>query len=371
MRVGIDIAILAGAKTGVETYIARLIEALARSDRAHRYYLYAQAPAPELDTPGECVMKAGGGWLRSDMWRQTWLPREIARDRIDVFHSPFPAYPLLIKCPLVVTLYDLCWRAVPEGYGLGERCSQRWWLDRAVRRARRLICISKSTARDVVNLYPRSASKIDVIHAAIDDRYRAPPDEDRLASLKERLGIAKPFILSVGTIAPRKNLGRLVQAFARLLADRGPQLQLVVAGRPGWRSRDVTETCRRLDMKGEIIFTGYVHDDDLHALYAGARMFVLNSLYEGFGLPLLEAMAGRTPVVASRASSLPEVVGGSGILVDPYDVEALADAMWLVHTDEALRRHLIAQGERRVSAFSWDRAASETLDVFARAAARG
>lgn len=367
MRIGIDIAMLAGRRTGVETYISRLVQAFARGDGAHSYFLYSSR-AVDLCVPEAWTVRSGPRGLRTDLWRQAWLPRQVARDRIDLFHSPIPAHPLRLGCRLVVTLHDLCWHAVPEGYGLGERLSQRWWLDQAVRRARRLICVSKSTARDVVSLYPRSASKIDVIHEAIDERYLAPPDERCLAALKQRLGIYRPFVLSVGTISPRKNIDRLLDAFAALATAHSRPLQLVIAGRAGWRADQIERRRERLGLGNDIVMAGYVDDDDLRALYAGARILVIVSLYEGFGLPVLEAMASGTPVIASERSSLPEVVGDAGMLVDPCDAAQIAEAIRILDTDGMLRGRLIERGRRRVASFSWEETARQTLEVFAVAA---
>jgi glycosyltransferase involved in cell wall biosynthesis len=280
-----------------------------------------------------------------------------------------PAFPLAIGCPLVVTLYDLCWRAVPGSYRIGERLSQRWWLDRAVRRADRIIAVSQNTARDVTSLYPKCAAKMSVVHPALDERYFRAPDAGRLSSLREKLGIARPFILSVGTITPRKNLRRLTEAYAALREEHGVSLQLVLAGGPGWRYEGVENLRRSLGLEEDVIMAGYLNDDDLHSLYAAADMFAMVSLYEGFGIPVLEAMAVGTPVVASNTSSLPEVVGGAGVLVDPYDVQAISRAMWQVHSDKSSRQELIDKGRERARSFTWEGVARETSGVFSQAAA--
>jgi glycosyltransferase involved in cell wall biosynthesis len=278
--------------------------------------------------------------------------------------------PLLHPHRSVVTVHDLGFLYHPEAHTLSQNLYLRWSTRHNARAATRILADSEATRRDLVHHYSIPDSKIAVVYPGRDETL-APVAEPALRSaVRARYGLADPYLLYVGTLHPRKNLVRLVQAFGSLLRSLrdGPRtpmagLQLVLAGQRGWLYDDILAQVRKLDLSDHVVLTGYIPDADLPALLSGALAFVFPSLYEGFGLPLLEAMACGTPVICSNASSLPEVAGDAALLVDPRDTEALADALARLVVDEGLRRELVERGFRQMQRFSWRRCAEETLRV--------
>ena len=263
----------------------------------------------------------------------------------------------------MVTIHDLGYLHFPRAHRLLDRL----YLDLSTRfnarAAAHIIADSQATKRDLVERYGVEPSKISVIYPGYDEEAFQPVRErEAIEAVKARYGIAGDYILFVGTIQPRKNLVRLMEAFS-LLKRQAADLQLVIAGKKGWLYEAIFRRVEELGLEGQVVFTGYVAEEGLPALFSGARLFVFPSLYEGFGLPVLEAMACGTPVVCSNASSLPEVAGDAALLFDPLDVEGMAAAMGRVLGDERLRAELIERGLQRARGFSWEKCARETLAV--------
>jgi glycosyltransferase involved in cell wall biosynthesis len=237
-----------------------------------------------------------------------------------------------------------------------------------VARADHILADSAATRDDLIELYQAPPEKVSVLYCGIDAAFRPVRDLQIQAAVRARYGLGSaPFIVAVSTLQPRKNYVRLIQAFARL-STQG--VNLVIAGGKGWLFETIFAEVERLRLQERVIFPGFVADDDLPALYSAARLLAYPSLYEGFGLPMLEAMACGTPVVASTASCLPEVAGDAARLVSPTDVEALAMALDEVLTDEALRADLIAKGHARAGQFTWDQAARQLLGIYRELAGR-
>jgi glycosyltransferase involved in cell wall biosynthesis len=281
----------------------------------------------------------------------------------DVFHATEHLLPRLKATHTVLTIHDLIFLLFPE-YHLPLN---KWFLNRFVpifvRRADAIIAISKCTKGDLIRYYSVPSEKIKVIYEGVDARFQPVTEPDALARVRAIYGLPERFILYVGTIEPRKNLSTLLEAY-RLLREEGLEHRLIIVGRKGWLYRDFFQRLRRLGLEGEVIFPGFVSDEDLPALYSAADLFVFPSLYEGFGLPPLEAMACGTPVIASNSSSLPEVIGDAGIMVDPLDVGGLLRAIELVLRDERMRRGMRARGLKQAAKFSWERAAAMTMEVY-------
>jgi glycosyltransferase involved in cell wall biosynthesis len=240
----------------------------------------------------------------------------------------------------------------------------------SVQKADRIVAVSEATAQDLQRISDVSGSRIEVIHNGVDPAYK-PQDSGRAAEyVAGKYGVSKDYVLAVGTVQPRKNLATLVEAW-KILRDRTKdQFQLVVAGARGWKNTQLDETIRRLGLTGnEIRFLGVVPEEDLPVLYSGSGVFVFPSLYEGFGLPLAEAMACGVPVVASNTSSVPEVVGEAALLVSPTEPEAFAEAILRVRGDDSLRKAMIEKGLSRAACFSWGRAAAQLLECMERVVA--
>lgn len=356
--VGIDASRAVRARvTGTEAYSRNLIHALLNRPSELRYRLYARhAPSKIFGTSS----RAEDRLVRLPyLWTHLGLGAELALRRPDLLFVPAHVVPVACPVRAVVTIHDVGYLWHRSAYSplawlllhLGTRHNARV--------AHRVIADSLATARDLSVHFGLSPDRVRVIPLGAPSAAEIPPDP----TLNERYGLRSPYFLFVGTLHPRKNLDRALQAFARVARDERAGPTLALAGAAGHGAPALARRIRTLGIEGRVRCLGYVPAADLPALYAGAVGFVFPSLYEGFGLPPLEAMAWGSPVIASTTSSLPEVVGSSGLLVDPYDVPALAAAMQRLLDDPALRQRLIAAGRERVARFRWDRCAEETEAV--------
>jgi glycosyltransferase involved in cell wall biosynthesis len=297
---------------------------------------------------------------------QLQIARHARRLGLDLVHDPTGTFPLaLAGCKKVVTVCDVFPYVTPKTSTALEKLVFRAWLPIALRLADAVITISDCSKNDIAQYLPVPKEKIFVTPISNSPAYRPLPAE-AVQPVLAKLSIPTPYILYVGSLEPRKNLVRLLQAYARLRQHQTQQHLVIVGARNFWKNAPVVETVAALDLKDWVHFTGFVAEEDLPALYNGADVFVFPSLYEGFGLPPLEAMACGTPVVTSNSSSLPEVVGDAALTVDPYDVWAIAAAMETILANPALAADLRQRGLARASEFSWERMAQETIDVYKR-----
>jgi glycosyltransferase involved in cell wall biosynthesis len=266
--------------------------------------------------------------------------------------------------PTILTVHDLIFRHFPQYH----KPLNRWYLNLTMplycRRATHIIAISEQTRRDLTSAYGIPAEKITVIHEAADSRFRAQSPQ-AIAAARARYQLPEQYLLFVGTVEPRKNLIRLLSAFERLQAD-GLTDGLVIVGKRGWLYDDFFTALERSPSKAAVVFPGYVPDEDLPAIYAGAQALVMPSLYEGFGLPVLEAMACATPVACSDNSCLPEIAGDAALFFDPTSVDSIRDVIGRILDDPDLGADLRGRGLRHASQFSWERTAKETLEVYGR-----
>jgi glycosyltransferase involved in cell wall biosynthesis len=305
------------------------------------------------------------------LWTHLRLSFEMVVRPPDVLFVPAHVLPLIHPRRSVVTVMDLGYLYYPQTYRRLSRLhldgSTRW----NARRARRLVAISGATRDDLVSCYGVDPAKVTVVYPGVEGMGRVG-DAEELRGVQARHGLPPFYLLYVGTLHPRKNLVRLVRAFGLLLGSwpstAGVPPALVLGGKKGWLYDEIFAEVRRLGLEGRVLFPGYVPQVDLPALISGASAFVFPSLFEGFGFPILEAMACDVPVVCSRASCLPEVAGDAALLVDPQDEADLAGAMARVLHDEALRTALVARGRNRAAWFTWERCARETLAVLEGAA---
>jgi glycosyltransferase involved in cell wall biosynthesis len=297
------------------------------------------------------------------LWEQVLQPRAASRAGVDLLHGPAFVGPLTSDCPFVITVHDLSFLFYPQGFRPLNRIYLQFLTQLSARRARRVIAVSHSTKRDLVQHYGLPPDKVDVIHNGVDASFRPLPT-DQVAEFRSRSRLPGRFVLFVGTLEPRKNVAGLIEAYARLPKERPP---LLLVGGKGWLYDDIFARVEALNLSDEVHFVGYVPAEDLPFWYNAAELFVYPSLYEGFGLPPLEAMACGTAVITSTASSLPEVVGEAGLLVDPAEPAALARAMEQVLSDRELRETVRAAGRVRAQGFSWERTARCTVDSYRRA----
>ncbi|MCA1667341.1 MAG: glycosyltransferase family 4 protein, partial [Thermomicrobia bacterium] len=348
-----------------EQYSVFLLHALMAVETPHQWRLYAPGPPPDDLRP----LPLQWEWQTIPfprLWTHLRLAWAMACHRPDVLFVPAHVVPIIHPRATVVTIHDLGYRRFPEAHTARSRRYLDWSTRWSVRAARRVIAVSGATRDDLVTMLKVPNEKITVVHHGVRPITARPPDAAVQATLA-RLGISRPYVLFLGTIQPRKNLQQLIRAF-RQVVDAGLPQTLVIAGRMGWLAEPIRAAVTAGGLAGRVHFAGYVADDDLPALYTGADAFTLPSLAEGFGMPALEALAYGVPVVASATTSLPEIVGDAGLLVDPLDEAALGAAVVRALTDNALRARLAKAGPARAAQFSWERCARETLAVLEGAA---
>lgn len=365
MRIGIDAHMVGERETGNETYVLNLLRALLAREDGHEYLALTPRPAALESALGAAGrgrvvrVRPGVSWLRVPVA----IPLAARRRGLDLLHMTY-LIPPVSPTPTVVTIHDISFEAYPESFSPRDRLLLSWGVPFAAQRAVRVIAVSEFTRRDLVRRYAIPEEKIRVTYEAADPLFRRVEDPARLEAVRRRYGLAGPYLLSVGNLQPRKNLPTLLEAFRVLKAEAGLPHRLVLVGKPGWRSGGVYSTVKALGLEAEVIVTGYVPTEELPSLYSGADLFVYPALYEGFGLPPLEAMACGTPVVASNAGALPEVLGEAALLLGPRDAGGLAAALRRVLADPTLARTLAGRGLARARQFSWERTAAETVEVF-------
>ncbi|MBZ5589013.1 MAG: glycosyltransferase family 4 protein [Acidobacteriia bacterium] len=351
LRVAIDARALAERPCGFRRYLEGLLPALRKADASLETVLLTTRSAPRprgLGASFPVVRLAGSRFtLLRPWWEIRSLPRALARSEIDVFFSTTGALPMTSPTPAVVMIHDLAILRVP---GIQPWYYSWYWrtVYRRCRRANEILVPSLSTRRDVIELLDIDPSRVRVVPCAAGERFRPSPPE-AIARVLTAWGIDGDYVLAVGTREPRKNLGTLVAAMARVNRDRRRAVKLVVAGGPGWGPQAFLRGC-----PDWVRVLGLVSDDDLVALYGGAAAFAFPSLYEGFGLPVAEAMRCGAPVVASATSSIPELVGDAAVLVQPTDVAGWAGALGELLCDPTRRLELSRSARRRGEAFSWD-----------------
>lgn len=371
MHIGLNAHLLSLAETyrgaGINSYIHNLLTHLPRVDRDNRYTAFI---GDGRFTSSELTLRLSRLPTSRPMvrifWEQAVQPFALRKEGVGLIHALAFVTPLLSPCPSVVTVYDLSFLLYPDRFKRAKRFYLSLFTRLSARKARRIIAISESTKRDVVHLLGVPPDKVEVVYCGLDDAFR-PLAEDQVAAFRSERGLSERFILFVGTIEPRKNVTRLIEAFANLLTCQLADLKLVIGGAKGWFYEDVFARAEELGLEGQVMFPGYIPASELPLWYNAAELFVYPSLYEGFGLPPLEAMACGTPVVTANTSSLPEVVGEAGLTVAPLDVEGLAEAMRRVLNDATLRREMRERGLQRAQSFSWTKTARETVQVYRRA----
>ncbi len=359
MLIGVDASrAVSPAPTGTENYSYFLIKHLARL-RRHTLRLYFNTP-PSQEF---CAELLGFSSLEfrvipfPRLWTHFRLSLEMALDPPDILFVPAHVVPLIHPRKTIVTIHDLGFKYFPKAHPL----FQRLYLDLSTRYnaqvALVVIADSKATSRDLVTFYRISPAKIRVVYPGLDPAVKPVKDKGRIEKVKRRYGIEGDYFFFVGTIQPRKNLRRLAEAFVLFRRETSAPVKLVLAGKPGWLYREALPPPRE-----DIILTGYVPRDDLLALMSGAKLFVFPSLYEGFGFPVVEAMACGTPVMCSRTSSLPELAEGIGFMVDPLNVEEMAQVMERVWR-EGVPQEIITKGMKRAAEFSWENCARALIQI--------
>ncbi|OPL19725.1 MAG: hypothetical protein AVO35_01760 [Candidatus Aegiribacteria sp. MLS_C] len=367
MRIGIKVSPLTVLRAGIPNYILNLLRSLAAIDDRNSYFLYTNRPLPPgLGIPSrfvQVIVRYPCPWIQ--LWYQAGLPFRMRRDRLDLFHDPVYPLPVALPVPGVITVHDLSGVTEPRLHSPRVALASRL-LPLHLRRARRIIAVSEYTASEVRRLFPDTAGKIRVVHQGVSKGFRPVDDPRVLSDAAAEYGLPDRFMLFLGTLEPRKNLERLLESFGSV-AGSIPH-HLVIAGGLGWKYRGLLRKIEDHPRRDRILLTGFVRDRDLPALLSLADFLVYPSLLEGFGLPVLEAMACGTPVLTSSVSSLPEVAGDAALLVDPLSVDAISSGLMRMAGDDGLRDSLSGRGPLRAAEFTWERTASLTLEVYREAA---
>ncbi len=377
MRIAVDARLVHTLKAGSGHYCCNLLRALGEADDRNEYVLFtgpAYEQPPVVDRPDFLEVRSPRATLMSPNWEQFELPRVLAVHAADLLLSFTLVLPLLCPVPTVTVLYDIGFELFPEFYAPGLRDYLRAWVPASLHAATRIVAISEATRRDAVALYDQGqpdcepiAGRTQVVYPAVSESFRPAVDPEQARSTAKRYGLTGPYALTVCSLERNKNLPRVIEAFAGLRV-RAPEsdLSLALVGRPGPALGEIQRLTGKHGLNGRVVVTGYVPDKDLPALYQCAEMFVFPSLYEGFGLPPLEAMSCGTPVIVSDRASLPEVVGEAGMLVDLESPDAIAGAMQRLLQEPDLRSELSRRGLEQAQRFSWRTTAEQFLGLMER-----
>jgi len=358
---------------GIHNYIQQLIRHLAGADPSQRYVVFTGRTHRGLQGQAD---QAGLGWQVSRwpterpsvrvVWEQTVQPWVIRRAGVHLLHSLAFVSPVLSSVPAVITVHDLSFLRFPERFRPVNRLYLSTMIRLSCRRARRVIAVSQATADEIVCLLGVPSARIDVVPHGVEHERFQPVPSTELQTFRRENGLPERFILYLGTLEPRKNLLTLLEAYGRTRAVR-EAIPLIIAGGKGWYYKEIFERVEKLGLTDVVRFPGFVPDAEMPLWYNAATVFVYPSLYEGFGLPLLEAMACGTPVIGASVSSIPEVVRDAGLLVAPDDVEELTDSLDRVLADSDLRADLSQRGRARASSYTWQATATATAASYRRA----
>jgi len=367
IRVALDLTAVPENVAGAGVYMLNLARALSRHDGPADFVLFAPEHALTrlgIESPRvrQIPVRLPGRAARL-VWEQTRLPRLLSDYEADILHSPHYTAPLMARQASVVTFPDMTFLLYPELHTPVKRVVFPFFMRQSAERASRLIAMSESTRRDMIRLLGVAPSKVTTIHLAASDDF-LPRSPAEIGETCRRYSVSPhQYLLYVGVFEPRKNIPNLITAFNEIAAGYS-DITLALAGKPGWMYEEIYARVRDLGLEGRVRFLGYVPDADLPALYSGARTFVYPSVYEGFGLPILEAMRCGTPVITSESSSMSEVAGSAAVLINPNDPAELRNAMVRVIDDPSFARRLRESGLARAAMFGWDRCATDTIAVY-------
>ncbi|HAU30906.1 MAG TPA: glycosyltransferase family 1 protein [Desulfotomaculum sp.] len=364
MRVGvISDWINGGNYAGIANYVYHLLKELININRESIYLINYEENESTAEYNKIIIYNPFKRISKTILWYLYLGTQSNHLKRLDIIHNPTQGSTFFrFKQKYILTVHDITVFIVPKEHPVYRILFGKLLFPRTLKTADKIITDSNSTKKDLINYFNIPEEKIKVIFLGVDEKFK-PLDKEEINEVKQRYNLNFPFILYVGTLEPRKNIPTLIKAFYKL-KKKNIEHKLVITGKKGWKYKKIFETIDKLNLQKNVTFTGYVSDEDLPALYNTADLFVYPSLYEGFGFPPLEAMACGTPVITSNTSSLPEVVGDAGIMVNPYDVDGLADAMHEVLTNDGLREDMIKKGLERAKMFSWEKCARETLRVY-------
>lgn len=360
-NIAMDVTSFSKIKAGVEFYTKNIARAISYTVNSGGNFVMIDEKVPEAKNN-----------LINKIYRATnliyhyqiRLPFMTLFKKLNILHSPAYITPLVKFCPSVVTIHDLSFILFPEKFIKTYRIYLQFFVPLSMRRADVIIADSYSTKDDIKRLFKINENKIEVVYPGVSDAFKVIDDKEVIEDVRKKYKLPQKFILFVGTLEPRKNVLGLIRAFNIFKEKDNKNYKLVIVGSPGWLYDDIYHTVDALGLKNDIVFTGYLADEDIPKIYNAADLLVYPSFYEGFGFPIVEAMKCGTPTIASNISSLPEVVGDAGILIDPNDTQGIADAIYKVLTDDVLREKLIKNGLERAKLFTWEKAAEKVTGVY-------
>lgn len=361
MRIGIDVGILREKKRGVGRYLSNLLEGFSKFSSDDDIYLYSPGPILyNFIKNRNWHARIGTLPLPGTFWLQTQCKNYIKKDNVEIFFGPSHILPLNLSNTIkkVLAVHDLVAILYPETMTNYNRFIHNIFFAKSLKSADSIIAMSEATKQSIIEKFGINENKINVIYEGVSKSFR-PYQPEEVKSILNQYGLNKPYLLSVGTLEPRKNYPLLLRAFKGLKTD----CNLVIIGKPGWKFEKIFASINDLKLGNRVKILGYVKDEDLPYLYNGAEIFVFPSIYEGFGLPVLEALACGTPVICSNSSSLPEVGGDAVIYFNPNSADELVTKVNQLLTDNELKKLLIQKGLNRVKLFTWDKTAQKTWRV--------
>jgi glycosyltransferase involved in cell wall biosynthesis len=381
MRIGIDVSRTVEESTGVGYYAKHLVHALAGIDPENDYLLYGifydcypegwKKVAIPKSLNFRLHQKNSLSWLVRKRWVNAGRHKEKLLGGIDLLHSTAFTMPLVSHLKVIVTIHDLSFFVFPQHHTEANYQFVTRNVHQAARRADYIIADSESTKKDIMRFLHVPEERIEVIYLAAAEALGEKRSPDSITQIKSKYGIKKPYLLMVGSMEPRKNMTSALIAFKALKETKKIDFQFVIAGGKGWKNEAFYHLLKKLSIDEHLVLTGYVPEEDLPALYQGAEVFVYPSLYEGFGLPVLEAMSSGTPVITSNVSSLPEVAGDAALLVNPMEIFDLYKAMEALATRPELRDEFRSKGLERSEIFTWEKTARKTLEIYRKVFAAG
>lgn len=380
MRIGIDCRTIlnpsAGEKAGIAHYTYHLVKSLLDLSHTDDFVLFfdyrARDVAKEFIRPNVKIVFFTFSQYKKYLpffYSHVLVAANITAEKLDVYHSPANIIPLRYAGKFCITTHDLAIYRRPDLFPKNQGFSLKYIVPQSIHRAKKIISVSESTKHDIQDFFSVDQKKIEVIYEGVDHKRfsKFPPREDYRGYLRGRYKIRNDYILFVGTLEPRKNLIRLLEAFYKLLSDNPEykrKYQLLLAGAKGWLYDTIFEEVKSRGLSANVLFSGYIDEKDLPLLYQNATIFVYPSLYEGFGLPVLEAMASGAPIITSNLSAMPEITGTAAMLCDPTDVEGLASAMQRFLEDEKLRTSYSERALAQAKKFTWEKCAAQTFQIY-------
>ncbi|MDD4892787.1 MAG: glycosyltransferase family 1 protein [Candidatus Rickettsiella isopodorum] len=363
MRIGIAARGLSELCGGVKQYIESLTKSLLQIDHENQYFIFydSKTPQAKFDQDKEILLKT-----KNKLWYDyVKLPRALIKHKIDICIFPKNVVPFNIKCKSIVIIHDLLHIMDPKVYNRFDSFYMQLAIPFSVKKADIVVTVSENTKKDLLKITGINEKKIHVIHEAADEKYRVIQNHNEAKrQLLHKYHITSPFLLYVGSLSPRKNIPCLIKAFEILNKTNNVPRQLVLAGGKSWKEKEILRLIRISPQSKNINLTGFITDDDLPLIYNQAELFIYPSLYEGFGLPILEAMACGCPVVSSNSSSLPEVAGDAALYFDPTNEHELVNKLCAVAANDELKKNLITRGLVRAKQFKWEYVAQSIIKIY-------